>query len=95
VSLKLVTLGLSHPHVPNPRKGSIPSIDDVDMQLLDDEGGVTLETFTSWMMEARVDKERKIQLYLEYRRDCEMSEIVQAMGQDVAISFPVVKVKVR
>jgi hypothetical protein len=46
-------------------------------------------------MEARADKEREIQLYLEYRRDCEKSEIAQAMGQDVAISLPEAKVKVR
>jgi hypothetical protein len=81
--------------VQNPRKGPIPSIDDVDMQLLDDEGGVTLAAFTAWVMEARADKEREIQLYLEYRRDCEKSEIAQAMGQDVAISLPAAKVKVR
>jgi hypothetical protein len=81
--------------VQNPRKGPIPSIDDVDMQLLDDEGGVTLVAFTSWVMEARADKEREIQLYLTYRRDCEKSEVVQEICQDVAISFPAVKVKVR
>jgi hypothetical protein len=81
--------------VQNPRKGSIPSIDDVDMQLLDDEGGVTLAVFTAWVMEARADKEREIQLYLEYRRDCEMSEVAQDMGQDVVISLPTIKVKVR
>jgi hypothetical protein len=45
--------------VQNPRKGPIPSIDDIDMQLPDDEEGVTL------------------------------------VGQDVTISLPVVKVKVR
>jgi hypothetical protein len=44
--------------VQNPRKGSVPSIDDVDMQLLDDEGGVTLAVF---------DKEQEIQVYLSYR----------------------------
>jgi hypothetical protein len=46
-------------------------------------------------MEARADKEREIELYLEYRRDCEMSEVTQAMGQDVVISLPAIKVKVR
>ncbi len=46
-------------------------------------------------IEARADKEREIQLYLECRRDCEKSEGVQAIGQDVAISLPVVKIKVR
>jgi hypothetical protein len=79
--------------VQNPRKGPIPSIDDVDMQLLGDEGGVTLAVFTAWVMESRADKEREIQLYLEYRRDCEMSEVVQAMGQDVVISLPSIKVR--
>ncbi len=53
--------------VQNPRKGPIPSIDDIDMQLPDDEEGVTLVTFTAWVMEARPDKEREIQLYLVYR----------------------------
>jgi hypothetical protein len=54
--------------VQNPRKGPIPSIDDVDIQLLDDEGGVTLVAFTEWVMEVRADKEQEIQMYLEYRR---------------------------
>ena len=48
--------------VQNLRKGPIPSIDDVDIQLLDDEGGATLAAFMAWVMEARADKEREIQL---------------------------------
>jgi hypothetical protein len=81
--------------VQNPRKGPIPSIDDIDIHLLDDEGGVTLTTFTTWVMESRTDKEREIHLYLACRRDCEMSEVVKAMGQDVVISLPAIKVKVK
>jgi hypothetical protein len=81
--------------VQNPRKGPIPSIDDIDMQLLDDEGRVTLATFTAWVMDTGADKEREIQMYLTYRRDCEKSEVAQTMGQDVAISLTSVKVKVR
>jgi hypothetical protein len=81
--------------VQNPRKGPIPSIDDVDIRLLDDEGGVTLARFTTWVIETRADKERDIQLHLTYRLDCEKSEVDHAMGQDVAISLPAVKVNVR
>jgi hypothetical protein len=73
----------------------IPSIDDIDMQMLDDEGGVTLATFTAWVMETRTDKEQEIQLYFTYRRDCEKSEVSQTMGEDVAIILPTVKVNVR
>ncbi len=47
-----------------------------------------MAAFTARVMEARADKEQEIQLYLEYRRDCEKSEIAQEMGQDVAISLP-------
>jgi len=81
--------------IQTPRKGPIPSIDDVDNQLLEDEGGVTLAAFTAWVMEAKAEKDREIQLYLSYRRDCERTEIAPSGGQDVAVSLPVVKVKMR
>jgi hypothetical protein len=79
----------------NPRKGPIPSIDDVDLQVLEEEGGVTLAAFTEWVMEAKAQKEREIQLYLAYRRDCEMDGAAQTVDQEVAVSLPAVKAKSR
>ncbi len=56
---------------------------------------MTLAAFTAWVMEAKTEKDREIQLYLAYRRDCERTEIAPSGGQDVAVSLPVVKVKMR
>ncbi len=81
--------------IQTPRKGPISSIDDVDNQLLEDEGGVTLSAFTGWVMKAKTEKDREIQLYLAYRRDCERTEIAPSGGQDVAVSLSTVKVKMR
>jgi hypothetical protein len=46
--------------IQTPRKGPTPSIDDVDNQLLEDEGGVTLVSFTAWVMKAKTEKDREI-----------------------------------
>jgi hypothetical protein len=77
----------------NPRKGPIPSIDDVDLQVFEQEDGVTLTAFTEWVMEAKAQKEREIHLYLVYRRDCEMSGEAQTVNQEVTVSLPTVKTK--
>ncbi len=46
-------------------------------------------------MKAKTEKDQEIQLYLAYSRDCERTEIAPSGGQDVAVSLPAVKVKMR
>jgi hypothetical protein len=46
-------------------------------------------------MEARAEKDREIQLYLAYRRDCERTQTAPSGVQDVVVSLPTVKFKMR
>jgi hypothetical protein len=62
--------------------------------MLEGEEGVTLAAFTAWVLEAKAEKDRQIQMYLDYRRDCERTGDASGV-QGVAVSLPAVKVKMR